>query len=303
VFGCDEATYRLLYQAGYSVDRGAPVIHSADDINADAFNDLVYSVQTCGETSCLNEVHIVEWSLALENFASLLGEAVVQPYADVIVSDVDEDRLLEISVTSGIINQIDAGPQRQITTVYKWDGTLYTLAEVIRPIAEYRIHLIHDADDALVEGEYTDAIRQFREAFNSDDLLPWTYLNEDPYLRAYARFRLMLAYVRAGNLNAAQTAHDDLMALFAPPPPPCDPAIDPSCQLPPTPTPFFGPAPGIEFARMADLFWADFSVNRNLGVACELVVGYARANPDALEALNSFGYANRQYTAADMCPW
>jgi len=302
IFGCDEAAYRLLYQAGYSIDRGAPVIHSADDINGDALNDVVYSVQTCGETSCLDEVRIIEWSLALENFASLLSAAVIQPYAQVIVSDVDEDRLLEVSVTSGIIDQIDAGPQRQITTIYKWDGTLYTVAEVVKPVAEYRIHLIHDADEALLAGEYTDAIRAFREAFNSDRLLSWTNPNEDQTLRAYARFRLMLTYVRAGNLTAAQAAHDDLMAVYAPPPP-CDPTLDPTCQPLPTPTPFFGPAPGLEFARMADLFWGDFSINRNLGIACQLVVGYARANPASLEVLNSFGYTNRQYTATDMCPW
>lgn len=303
IFGCEEGAYRLLFQAGYSVDRGAPVLHSADDINGDRINDLVYSVRTCGETSCQDEVEIVEWSLTLENFASLLSEAVIQPNAEIVVSDVDEDQLTEVSVTSGIIPAAEAGPQRQITTIYKWDGTQYTVAEVVKPIGEYRIHVIHDGDDALIAGEYTDAIAEFRKAINNDDLQEWVYPDEAGYLRAYARYRLMLTYVRAGNLNAAQTARDDLLAIFFPPPPPCDPAADPACQLPPTATPSFGPPPGIEFARMADLFWSDYTVNRNVGQSCDLVVGYAHANPAALDVLNSFGFANRQYTGVDMCPW
>ncbi len=302
IFGCAEGSYRLLYQAGYSVDRGAPILHSADDINGDRINDLVYSVKTCGETTCEDEVSILEWSLDVENFASLLSQKIIEPNADIVVSDVDEDSLLEVSVTNGLIPTTDAGPQRQSTTIYKWDGVQYSLSQVIKPVAEYRIHVIYDAEDALLLGNYSEAISTYRTAINDDDLLNWVYPNEDQYLRAYARFHLMLTYIRAGNIGAAQTAHDDLMAIYAPPPlPPCDPAADPNC--PPTPTPFFGPMAGLEFARMADLFWSDFSVNRNLGQSCGLVVAYTRANPTSLEALNSFGFANRQVTATDMCPF
>ncbi len=298
LFGCEEGAYRLLYQAGYSIDRGAPVLHSADDLNGDRINDLVYAVQTCGEVSCQTEVFIFEWSLTLENFTSLLSSAVIQPNAEIVVSDVDEDSLTEVSITRGIIPLTEAGPQREITTVYKWDGTLYAVAEVVRPVAEYRIHVIHDADEALLSGDYEAAIEGFRDAFRDEDLRSWSYPNEAEHLTAYARFHLMLTYLRAGNLTAAQKARDDLIAVYNPPP--CDPASDPACQ---PPTPSIGPAPGLEFARMADLFWAEYSVNRRLDVACTLVVGYARANPFALDVLNSFGFANRQYTAFDMCPW
>jgi hypothetical protein len=136
------------------------------------------------------------------------------------------------------------------------------------PIADYRIHVIHDADDFLMANTYGEAVTQYRKAMTSDRLLAWSYPDEDQYLRAFARYRLMLTYVRAGNLTAAQQAHDDLMGqFFAPPPPACDPAADPNCAPPcdpsvdpacvpqPTATPLFGPVPGIEFARIADLFW------------------------------------------------
>jgi len=302
IFGCRDGAYRLLYQAGYAIDRGAPVLYSADDINGDRVNDVVYSVRTCGETRCDDEVHILEWSAPVENFTSLLAQDVIQPNADIVVSDVDADGLQEVSVTTGIIPLPEAGPQRQITSIYKWDGTLYTLSQTIKPIAEYRIHVIQDGDDDLLASNWADAITAYRKAISSDKLKSWTYPFEDEYLRAFARFRLMLTYVRAGNITAAQAAHDELIGVFSPTPlPPCDPAADPNC--PPTPTPLFGPQPGIEFKQMADLFWGDYSVNRKLGQACNLVIGYARNNSGALDVLNSFGFANRQYTPPDMCPF
>jgi hypothetical protein len=90
-------------------------------------------------------------------------------------------------------------------------------------------------------------------------------------------------------------------------PPTCDPAADPVNCLPtatPTNTPVpFGPQNGIEFMRMADLFWTDFSVNRKVGQACELVTGYVKANPRSIEVLNSFGFANPEVKPEDICPF
>ena len=150
IFGCEEGAYRLLYQAGYALDQGAPVIISADDINGDYLNDMVYTVQTCGTTACYGAVTIIEWRLALRNFASLTSVDIVEPYPQVVVSDVDGDNLKEVSVTSGLIASPAAGPQRIYTTIWKWDGTLYALSQTITSPAEYRIHIIHDADDALL---------------------------------------------------------------------------------------------------------------------------------------------------------
>jgi hypothetical protein len=304
VFGCEDEAYRLLYQAGYALSQGAPVIVSADDINGDFLNDLVYVYQTCDDQVCYGHVEAVEWSLTLGNFGSILGEDVVEPLPDVLISDVESDGLGEIVVTAGIIAGLDAGPQRTYTKIYAWDGSLYTLSDTIYSPTEYRIHVIYDGDDALLAGDYASALDFYEQAIEDDHLLSWRFPDEVGYLRAFARYRLMLTHVLRDEISAAQDAHDELVESFIPPTPQPEEGEGEGEEEPtPESTPTLGPAPGVEFARMADFFWADFAVNRDVNRACDLVVGYAAATPGLFEILNSFGYANRTYSPDDMCPF
>lgn len=305
IFGCESGAYRLLYQAGYSTDRSAPLIATADDINGDFINDLVYTVQTCNQRTCYGDVTAVEWSLRLGNFDTLFEAAIKDiPFPEVVAQDVDEDGLREIVVTSGTIADPEAGPQRTFTTVYKWDGTLFRVAQVNTSPVEFRVHLLHDGDDALFRGDTQTAIELYQQAIDDDLLLSWEYPNEAIYLRVYAHYRIMLALILDNKVPAAQDKHDEIMAMYGqgePTPEGQEPPPEPESEA--SPTPFIGPLPGLEFARMADVFWQDFTVNRDVGRACDLVVGYARANPSSYEVLNSFGYANREYLASDMCPF
>jgi hypothetical protein len=110
---------------------------------------------------------------------------------------------------------------------------------------------------------------------------------------------LMLTYALRNSVDKAQATHDELVAQYVPVPPPPVPEGQPT----PVPTPYAGLMPGVEFANMADLFWQNFSLNRDVPRACMLVINYVRPNPKVLDALNSFGYANRQYRPEDMCPF
>ncbi|NIR61083.1 MAG: hypothetical protein GWO02_17065, partial [Gammaproteobacteria bacterium] len=47
-------------------------------------------------------------------------------------------------------------------------------------------------------------------AANDDTLLDWQYPDEDRYLRAYARFRMILAYAAMGEPGSARAVYDAL---------------------------------------------------------------------------------------------
>jgi hypothetical protein len=113
----------------------------------------------------------------------------------------------------------------------------------------------------------------------------------------------MLTYVVMGDIQEAQAVYDDLMTAHLPAvPTPSPEEGEPLPEGVPTPTPE-GAQPGVEFARLADFFWREFAINRNIARACDIVVGYTRANPDLLDVLNSFGFTNPQYVPEDMCPF
>lgn len=301
IFGCQEGAYRLLYQVGYKPERSTPVVPSAgaDDINGDYINDLVYTVKTCGDQGCRGQVSIIEWNITLGNFNPLLASDITVVEPEVVVSDIDDDNLREVSVTTGIIRDPGAGPQRKVTSVYKWDGSLYTLSQVIKTPAQYRIHAIYDGDDALRGGKYEAAVGFYKQAYTDEDLKSWQDPNEPQYLSAFAQYRLMLAYVLKNDVSKAQTVHDDLYAQYVPPPPTPLPEGAPT----PIPTPYTGQRPGMEFVGLTDQFWSDFTVNRDVPHACSLAIKYARDYPKILDVLNSFGFANRQYRPEDMCPF
>lgn len=299
IFGCQDGAYRLLYQAGYLPDRAAPVILSADDINGDYVNDVLYVIHTCTAVSCTGEISIIEWNLTLGNFISLTAGPISAQEPRVQFADPDGDRVADVIVTAGVINSPAAGPQREVTTTYRWDGAQFAPAIIVASALQYRIHAIHDGDAALGDGDVQAAVAAYQIAIDNNGLLEWGYPNEREYLIAFARYRLMLAYTIANNISRAQRAHDQLMAQYTAPVPPPVPEGQPTN----TPAPPIGPLPGQDYASMADLFWQNFSVNRDIGRACQLVVGFARANPRVLEPLNSFGFANRSYTAEDMCPY
>jgi hypothetical protein len=297
IFGCDNGGYRLLHQAGYQAGSGAPEIQSADDINGDFINDLVYVIRTCGERGCVGVVHALEWSLTLGTFGSLFAADITAQEPRVQVKDLETDNVLEISITSGVIPFPDAGPQREVTRIYKWDGIAYSLSQTRTSPAQYRIHVIYDADDALRAGDTKQAIKLYQQATSDANLLGWVFPDDAAHLGAYARFRLILAYILDNRVNKAQAAHDELLALYVPvlPTPDLLGTVGPSVAA--------SSLPGFEFADMASIFWQNFSLNRDMAHACTLVNAYASTHMAALEPLNGFGYANRTYTPDDICPF
>ena len=299
IFGCENGSYRLLYQAGHAPNRSAPLILNTEhsDVNGNRLNDLVYVVQTCNADVCSTSVEVIEWNVTLSSFDSLLAEKVEEAFAAAEVADLEDDGLAEIIVRGGQGASEAAGPQRSQTITLRWDGARYSIASAQPADGEYRIHMIVDADEALRAGDYGTAIARYQRSLN-DSLRSWRYPDEAAHLQAYARFRIMLALAAQGNVGAAQAAHDELVAAYSPPP--AEGSEAGGIIAGPLPA---NTLPGSGFVEMARLFWREYSASADLARACQVVTGYARAAPSSFEVLNSFGYANPTYTAPDLCPF
>jgi len=302
IFGCDDGDYRLLYRAGTAQEVGSPLIVSADDLTGDGINDMVYASSACPAGNCLTTVSIIGWSPRLESFEPLVAETISQPYAGVRIEDSDGDTMPEVIVTVGSAAPLEAGPQRLRTLTYGFNGTLFALAGEQTAPAQFRIHVLHEADDLLVSRAYNDAVARYNTAINDTTLKSWQYPSEASYLSAYARFRLVVAYTLSDSWGQAQSTHDQLIADFTFPPTPV-PEGQPLIPAPPGFLPFDDGRPGVAYARMANLFWTEVNASRDVRRACASVIAYASSNPAALDPLNSFGTSNRTYSPRDLCPF
>ena len=281
VYGCADQLALLLYQ-----DAGPPmpqVARMADLVGAGRAGEIAVVHSDCGAHTCFDTLDVLGWDGA--GFVSLMGDRLQMPYPTYTFVDLDGDPALEIQAVSGQIASAGAGPQRTVTETWDWNGLQYVKAgESVSP-PEYRIHAVHDADVLLLSGDLAGAISLYSRVINDETLRDWLLeigVKEPPdraNLTAYAWYRIMLAHVWSGDDSSAQAAFDQLSADF-----PAD-------------------APGHEYQELAQVFWSKYQETNGLGQACLAANAQANNETDAIDGLNAFGYANRQYLAIDMCPF
>jgi hypothetical protein len=278
IFGCDQGGYRLLYASPADPHIGLPVLLRVGDMNGDARAEVAFQIQRCDQPGvCTGEAQILSWDSTLGSFQPLNAGLISATAAQFGIADVDEDGILELSVTSG--SGAGTGPTRATSQIWDWNGQSYLLAFTETARAQYRIHVLHDGDAALAAGNYPDARAAYNRALTDESLLSWTLPNERGYLNAYALYRLLLTYALQNDITQAQATFDRLATHYT------------------------AGAPGEGYTAMGLAFWNEYAPSRNISAACALARGVAASRPEILAVLNSYGTANRQYTVNDMCPY
>lgn len=281
IYGCVNRSAPLLYR-----DIGQPMLQVkqlGDLIGAGRGGQVAAIRSACGAHTCFDTLDVLGWDGA--RFVSLMGERLQMPSPQVTFANLDGDSALEIQAVSGPIASVGAGPQRTITQTWDWNGSQYVeVKEAVSP-PEYRIHVIHDADDLLLRGDSAGAIQWYQRAIGDDTLKDWLVEagvqkpTDRADLTAYAWYRIMIAHVRRGDAASAQAAFDRLSADFP-----------------------VG-VPGHAYQQLAQVFWSKYQEDESLSAACRAADVHANNVTDAIDGLNAFGYANRQYVAQDMCPF
>lgn len=268
-----------------------PAIIHVQDINADGLNELIISSLQVGAHSTFEFMQILSWDG--ENFVNHLADITGDlPFPEIQITDFDADGIYDLEITSTGYGSVGAGPQRQVirSWVYQpasgdWERATDTLG-----FSPYRIHTLHDADDALNRGEIDIALLLYGLVVSDDNLQDWI----DPQaerlnLGAYARLKMVIVNAIKGDLEAAQGIlgvmegqYPDFMVQHA-------------------------------YTEMARLF-LDAQPVVGTAQACQALQAYTQAHLDEVlyplgadaeqfpQGGSPFGYANARYTPEAICP-
>jgi hypothetical protein len=185
-----------------------------------------------------------------------------------------------VDITATGIASVGAGPFRRLTRSWEWDpaGQGFRLvSEQVEP-PRYRIHVALDADAAALAGDLRQALDLYHRVALDDSLLDWVDpATEQANLIGYAMFRVVLTYLQMNDEGDAQKAYWILQNRY------------PSGSI------------GHAYARMAQAFWEAYTASDDLELGCQAARDFAEAHMDEVVTTLYFGYANPEYSAADLC--
>lgn len=258
-------------------DFGLPTLREARDLTADGIPEVIVAYPLCGAHTCFAHYAVFQWNGAsmVDRFQGA-GDDMPSPELVVLADDPQAPAALEITATG--IGSVGAGPYRVWRRTWTWDaaGLAFVPGEALFEAPRFRIHAVHDADDAYLRGDMAAALELYQRVLDDDGLIDWPSAGDRRQeLSAYAAFRRVLAFLVSGDAQSAQAELDDRLM-----------------------------APGASTAAYAELARRLLAESKgsSLVEACAAVASFARENADAVLAPLDFGYANRTYTAEDICP-
>ena len=278
VYGCDGGGYRLLTMTSYNANVGIPELVRVGDMTTDAKNELVFFTETCSSASCIKDAKILSWNSILGAFEELNNGQIIAINGRIGIADVDGDGVLELTAQINPPGTATGGPANSVIDTWDWNGSDYLLAQREDTGAHYRIHAVYAADDLLRDGQLRPAILAYDALRRDNTLQAWSLAAGDrEALRAYAAYRIVITYARLGNARA----EDWINVLLSENP---------------------AGSTGYPFAAMGSTFMDNYRATGDSHAACAQAMSTG-ASSGALSLLNRYGFNNRSYTLADLCPF
>jgi hypothetical protein len=176
----------------------------------------------------------------------MLGESDDLPYPSIRVVGPGGDGRYGLAVTGTAIGSAGAGPYRGLTRTWVWDPTGLSLVpgpDLALP-STFRIHVLNDADQADLTGDYTTALELYARVVNDDSLQDWVDpAGERANLSAYAMFRQVLTQLQLADSTAAQAAYLALRDVYPP------------------------ASPGGAYGLLGQAFWTAYQASGSIGLA------------------------------------
>lgn len=251
------------------------VLFAVADRTGDARVEVMYLATACGAHTCTSRLEIQAWDGTAWRDAGP-GDQGIATLERATVSG--SGTATEIVLHGGVIQSVGAGPPRQSTTTYRWNGARYAVASIVPDAPRYLIHAVLDADALFAAGRYPEAAAAYVSAAEATDLKDWQAEvgagDGRARLTGYARFRAAVA-IAAGGADAT--------AAF-------DAAI----------------ARGTEqaFITATEAFRKGLKEGGSVHAGCLEATRYLTSPgvPAYLRLVFDYGYANPQKTAAEICP-
>jgi hypothetical protein len=282
IYTCANGAYELSFTELSPEMTGAPGIRFIEDLSGDGRQEIVASSPVCGAHTCFEDVHILGWDG--EAFTHrMVGETDDLPYPLIDLEE-KEDGTFDLVITGSGIGSVGAGPQRDQVRRWSYQPTLeqWVVVEEEKGESNYRIHILHDADEAAEEGEYETALRYYQRVVSDTTLDDWIDPDrEREILSAYARFRMSAIYHIRGQEQFGEMILREMEQNYPP------------------------ASPHHAFVEMARSFRETYT-SQGLEAACRSVKSFARNNEQAVLVPlgpEEFGYGNPVYTPEDVCPW
>lgn len=290
VFGCVGGAYQMLFSAAQTSAFPDGIVPNprivADvDVTGDGLGDLSVATGECASASCYDGLTVI--SSHGQNSALQVISGEVQPLLFPTWQFVPsaQGKAKDLQAIEGSTNDIEAGPQRTVTDTWAFDGSVFTRTSTVTSPAVYRIHALHDGDEAFQRKDFTQADTFYQQVVYDPNLKSWesmsTMKDEEKVLAAFALIRLMQTSAIRNDNVGVQTAYDSLVGAI------------PSGKN----------AAGEIYLHMGKVFYDTFTQTDDYARACDAVVKFAEKEPDSYGQLGpeTFGYSNTDYTADDMC--
>jgi len=283
IYVCQQDGYHLQHRQDSSDNRGAYGIRYLQDLNSDGQGEVVTSSPSCGAHTCFEDVQVLSWQG--DDFANLLvGNTNELPSPDIRIIDPDDDGIFDIEIGSGGFNSVGAGPNR--TKIRHWAlnhaTSFWDTYEDFPGPSFYRIHVLHDAEDAAQVENYDQALIDYGRVVYDPNLVDWQDPEqESANLSAYSLYKIAVLHLIQGDDDRAAITFDLLEKNYS------------------------SQGFGHMYAELASVFRESFEIE-GLARACEIAKEFAEDHSkEILSPLGSeiYGYANRDYSPKDICPW
>ncbi len=283
--------FRVAYEAGVEPFIAADdnelgnVIVAVEDINVDGSGELVYNRPFCGAHTCFVHIHIVSGGDGAYTTLSPPPSpedpegGISMSYADYRLEDMDGDGSKEFVLHGGSIGSVGAGPNRERTETWGWDGARYMLRQTVLDPPTFLYHAILDANALIDQSRFAEAEQAFVAAIEDGTLdRSGSFSGSQSVsteLESYAYLRAAVARFLSGGDSAGAVGYLDRAA-----------GLDAPLHAP-----------------LAAAFRDTYAASADVAAACDAVRTYIAGNLAALTEFWNFGYGNPPFNAEAFCPF